>query len=88
MQLKVLSLAVVFIALGIVVSFVMGTQITSPITMLTRDVEVIAKGNLDHHPRVHTKDEIGVLSKTIERMARGLKEAPDLLRQYRTCFRE
>lgn len=74
---KVLVLALVFIALGVGVSFVMGTQITSPITMLTRDVEIIAKGNLDHHPRVHTKDEIGVLSKTIERMARGLKEAQD-----------
>lgn len=74
---KVIMLALIFIALGVVVAILMGTTITSPLTSLTRDVEIIAKGNLDHHPRVHTKDEIGVLSRTIERMARGLKEAQE-----------
>ncbi|MFH0944349.1 MAG: SpoIIE family protein phosphatase [Planctomycetota bacterium] len=74
---KVIMLAIVFTVLGIGVAFVMGSTITSSLTALTRDVEIISKGNLDHHPRVHTKDEIGVLSRTIERMARGLKEAQE-----------
>ncbi|MBI4881482.1 MAG: SpoIIE family protein phosphatase [Planctomycetes bacterium] len=74
---QVLVLAIVFIALGVGVSFLMGGRITSPITALTQDVEVIARGNLDHHPRVITKDEIGVLARTVERMARSLKEAQE-----------
>ncbi|MFG0316041.1 MAG: PP2C family protein-serine/threonine phosphatase [Planctomycetota bacterium JB042] len=74
-RMQVLVLALVFIALGVGVSFIMGTQITSPISQLTRDVEVIAKGHLDHRPRVTTKDEIGVLAKTIDAMGRSLEEA-------------
>jgi len=74
-RMQVLVLALVFIALGVGVSFIMGTQITSPISQLTRDVEVIAKGHLDHRPRVMTKDEIGVLAKTIDGMGRSLESA-------------
>ena len=74
-RMKIVVLALVFIGLGVGVSFIMGSQITSPISQLTRDVEVIAKGHLDHRPRVTTKDEIGVLAKTIDGMGRSLEDA-------------
>lgn len=70
-------LALVLIAIGVGVAFFMGRQITLPITQLTSDVEVIAKGDLEHHPRISTKDEIGVLGRTIERMARSLSAAQE-----------
>lgn len=74
---KILVLALIFVGLGIVVAFWMGTRITSPITALTKDVEQIAKGHLEHRPRVQTKDEIGVLARTIDVMARSLQAAQD-----------
>ncbi len=69
------ALALGFILLGIGVAFFMGNMITKPIIDLTRDVEIIAKGDLEHHPKVTTRDEIGVLGRTIERMAKSLHEA-------------
>ncbi len=74
-RMQVLVLALVFIVLGVAVAFVMGQRITSPILSLTRDVETIARGNLDHRPRVMTTDEIGVLARTVDLMARSLAEA-------------
>jgi serine phosphatase RsbU (regulator of sigma subunit) len=68
-------LALVFILLGVGVAFWMGGRITKPITDLTHDVEIIAKGNLDHHPKIVGRDEIGVLARTVDRMTKSLHEA-------------
>lgn len=75
MQKHLAALALVFVLLGVGVAFWMGNRITKPITDLTHDVEIIAKGNLDHHPRATSRDEIGVLARTIDRMAKSLSEA-------------
>lgn len=75
MQKHLAVLALVFVLLGVGVAFWMGSRITRPITDLTHDVEIIAKGNLEHHPRVTSRDEIGVLARTIDRMAKSLNEA-------------
>lgn len=74
---QILVLALVFVGLGVGVSFYVGNRITSPILALTEDVEIIAEGDLEHRPRVHTTDEIGVLAKTIEAMAVSLREAQE-----------
>ena len=76
-RMQVLLLALVFVGLGVGVAFVMGSRITMPITELTRDVEIISKGRLDHHPKIYTKDEIGVLAKTVDRMAKSLSAAQE-----------
>lgn len=74
---QVVVLAFVFIALGVGVAFVLGRRITAPIIELTHDVDIIAKGRLDHHPKVMTKDEIGVLARTVGRMAQSLSSAQE-----------
>jgi len=72
---QVLILTLVFIAIGVGVSFFVGRRITSPIKDLTKDVEIIARGNLEHHARANTSDEVGVLARTVDLMARSLKAA-------------
>ncbi len=75
MRMQIVLLTLVFIVVGIVVSFVMGRGITRPLAQLTGDVQIIAQGNLDHRPHVRSRDEIGVLSQTVDMMARSLKSA-------------
>ncbi len=74
-QTYLVMLALVFVGLGVGVAFWMGGRITLPITTLTRDVEIIAKGDLEHKPRVMGRDEISVLARTVDKMAKSLLEA-------------
>lgn len=76
-QKRILLLTLFFVALGVGVSFMMGARVTAPITDLTHDVEVIAKGDLDHKVKVGAMDEIGVLAKTVARMTQSLKGAQE-----------
>ncbi len=74
-KMQILLLTLVFIAVGVLVAFLMGRGITRPLHQLTEDVQIIAQGNLDHRPHVRSKDEIGVLSQNVDVMARSLKNA-------------
>lgn len=72
---QVMVLALVFMLIGVGIAFLVGMGIARPIKALTRDVEVIAKGDFDHRTDSSGRDEIGVLAKTVDRMARSLAEA-------------
>ncbi|MEQ8764720.1 MAG: SpoIIE family protein phosphatase [Planctomycetota bacterium] len=63
-----------FIALGAFVARYAAGRITQPLRELTRDVETIAAGNLDHRTSVRTHDEIGTLARAFDEMTRGLQE--------------
>lgn len=71
----------VFIVFGAAVSFFVTKRMTSPITALVRDIEVVASGDFDHRTKATTHDEIGLLARTVDGMTRSLKEAQDLERQ-------
>ena len=63
----------ILILLGIMFS----RTISKPIEKLIEQVSFIAKGDLDHKVEIVTKDEIGQLSKEIEKMRNNLKKIFD-----------
>ena len=79
--LKQLILAFVIILISIIVVslFFVARNISNPLNVLTTGTEEIAKGNLEHTIKVETKDEMGVLAKSFNKMsnslARSKKEA-------------
>lgn len=62
----------------IVVSVIFVRRITKPLQELIEGAHIIGKGELDHRIAVTTKDEIGVLARSFNEMARGLKEVERL----------
>jgi HAMP domain-containing protein len=68
-------LALVFIFIGIFVTVIMVSLIVRPIRALEKGAEIIGKGNLDYTINVKSKDEIGNLAKTFNKMTSDLKTA-------------
>lgn len=63
--------AVIGIAILIGISFL----ITNPLQKLVRDINIVSEGDLDHQTEVDTKDEIGMVARTFNRMTQLLKIA-------------
>lgn len=74
-HLKVAYAALVFIVLGTGMAFVLGRVITRPLRMLQEDIRAVARGELDHHTKPHSSDEIGELARTFDHMTRSLQAA-------------
>lgn len=49
-------------------------KLSEPLITLSKDVETISSGNLDHQAKVHSNDEIGDLAMGFNNMAHSLKE--------------
>lgn len=75
-QMENLLYIIVFFTLFILI--LLGTMfsrtISKPIERLIEQVSFIAKGDLDHRVEIQTEDEIGELSKEIEKMRNNLKK--------------
>ena len=56
-----------------IASYLIGLRMTKPIHQLTASVSRIASGELAHQLEVHTRDEIGQLTRGVNRMAADLK---------------
>jgi sigma-B regulation protein RsbU (phosphoserine phosphatase) len=69
----ILIIIAIFIALSIIVSFVLGNKISKPIKKLTDDVSRLGLGDLDIRVEENTKDELGVLARTFNKMTADLK---------------
>jgi len=74
------KLTIRFLAVGIIsafillfISFFLSKSISKPIKRLHDGVEIIATGNLNHVVGLTTKDEIGQLSRSFDRMVVNLK---------------
>ena len=65
----------ILITAAIIIAFLISRSITHPITLLTSGAEIVSKGNLQHHVEVKSKDEIGRLTTSINRMVETLQEA-------------
>ena len=68
-------LFVLFVALGATLAFYVGRKITEPIQSLIEDISIVAGGNLNHHTPARSKDEIGLVARTFDRMTRNLQDA-------------
>jgi serine phosphatase RsbU (regulator of sigma subunit) len=73
------SLAVILV--GILISFLLSNGITRPIRKLTAAVEIMGKGDLSHTVEVDTKDEVGILARSFNKMAQDLKTYIEDLRR-------
>ncbi len=60
---------------AIVIALVMSQRITEPVKLLIDDINRVSAGRLDHETVAHSKDEIGVLADTFNRMTGALRAA-------------
>ncbi|MDD5730869.1 MAG: PAS domain S-box protein, partial [Candidatus Omnitrophica bacterium] len=64
----------IVIVLFFFLSFAIARSISEPIKRLTKGTEIIGSGNLDHQIEIGSKDEIGQLSRSFDKMTRDLKK--------------
>ncbi len=55
-------------------SFILGRKLAAPIIMLSKQAEKMAEGDLDAAVQIHSRDEVGGLSKSLQAMVSALKE--------------
>lgn len=61
------------ILVGIIIAYLLATNITRPLKKLTKGAGIIAKGDFKHRVRVRTRDEIATLAKAFNSMAKELE---------------
>jgi serine phosphatase RsbU (regulator of sigma subunit) len=79
--LSMLLLVLVFVGLGVLVSWWLAQRITRPILQLSEDIETVAAGDLEHRTHAHSSDEVGVLARTFDRMTQSLHEMQGVRQQ-------
>jgi serine phosphatase RsbU (regulator of sigma subunit) len=79
--LRSILVSLVVIVVGILISFIFSNSITRPIRKLTAAVEMMGQGDLSHMVEVETKDEVGVLARSFNKMAQDLKSYIEELRR-------
>lgn len=72
-QTIIVSVVIAFL-LTILLGNLFSNTITSPISILTRKANLLAKGHLEQHIIVKSEDEIGQLTKSFNHMARELRK--------------
>ncbi len=78
---SMLLLVLVFVGLGVLVSWWLAQRITRPILQLSEDIETVAAGNLEHRTHAHSTDEVGILARTFDRMTQSLHEMQGVRQQ-------
>ncbi len=63
------------IGIGAVVALSLAGIVTGPLKLLMKDIRTVSDGNLEHHTRSHSRDEIGELAATFNHMTILMKEA-------------
>jgi sigma-B regulation protein RsbU (phosphoserine phosphatase) len=71
----ILLTALVAVLLGTGTAFFISTRITEPVKALMHDMDEVSGGNLDHQTRPRSKDEIGQLAQTFNKMTLALRAA-------------
>ncbi len=62
---------------GVIVAYVVATQVARPLERIIEDVRQVAHGNLQHRIRVSGGGEVALLARALDRMTRELIEAQD-----------
>jgi serine phosphatase RsbU (regulator of sigma subunit) len=71
-------------AVGIVASFALARRITTPITDLVKDFQIVSSGNLEHHAYSRVSNEIGYLARSFNEMTARLRAAHQAELEYKT----
>lgn len=74
---QTIKIVAISLLIGLLVTYLLVSNITRPINLLTKGSEEIAKGNLDHKIKVKSRTEIGRLAWQFNEMTSQLKVAQD-----------
>jgi methyl-accepting chemotaxis protein len=77
-------ISIVAVALGIVLAVVITRSITRPISYLVRTADKLSTGDLETPVQTQSKDEVGELAESLERMRVSLKAVMDRVRARST----
>ncbi|MBA3684122.1 MAG: SpoIIE family protein phosphatase [Planctomycetes bacterium] len=71
----------VLVSIGVVIAIAnwLAGNITKPVYLLLKDMQVVARGNLVHQTKPHSNDEIGVLAVEFNKMTQNLAAAQSAL---------
>ena len=72
---NLMVVSLILIIAVFIIAFLISRSITKPITILTKGVEIIDKGDLEHRVEIKTKDEIGRLGTAFNSMVGNLQKA-------------
>jgi PAS domain S-box-containing protein len=82
----------VVLAAALLISFLLTRKLTLPIKQLATQMGEVAQGNLDVYIEPATKDELGTLTRSFNKMIQDLKRSQGALREaekkYRTIFED
>ena len=77
-----ISIAFVYIIIGIIASIFLGGAISKPIKVLEEAMKRVSAGDLHQRLEIHSKDEIGTLAATFNYMTEGLREKEKIKREF------
>lgn len=86
--LSTVFLTVAYIFLGILIAFLFASRIVQPIKKLTVSALNISKGRFGQVININSKDEVGTLAKSFNKMSLELKAATDQLVQKERLAKE
>jgi PAS domain S-box-containing protein len=82
----------IVLAVALMISFLLTRKLTHPIKQLAKEMGEVAKGNLDIYIEPATKDELGTLTRTFNKMIEDLKRSQEVLKEteekYRRIFED
>ncbi len=86
----IVNIIIILTIFPIILSFFLSRFIVKPVKELSRGMEEVSKGNLDHKIEIGSKDEIGELAGVFNKMAEDLQKSRDEIQEsekrYRTLF--
>jgi class 3 adenylate cyclase len=77
-QIALLILGVAAAAAGIAASALLARKITAPVAKVVEGTQQVAAGNFDYRIDVSSRDEIGTLAESFNKMIVGLRERADM----------
>jgi len=78
---------ILILLLAIIGSFFLSKSISSPLRSLSRATKIVADGNWNHSVSIESKDEVGLLSYSFNRMISSLKQGEEALRESEERYR-
>jgi len=78
---------ILILLLAIIGSFFLSKSISSPLRSLSRATKIVADGNWNHSVSIGSKDEVGLLSYSFNRMISSLKQGGEAFKESEEKYR-
>jgi PAS domain S-box-containing protein len=78
---------ILILLLAIIGSFFLSKSISNPLRSLSRATKIVADGNWNHSVSIESKDEVGLLSYSFNRMISSLKQGGEALKESEEKYR-